>query len=110
MNLDGIYIYPHVTMDFLHVERQSEKNTNIYVPQYIPSLNNNSVAKTSCLQYLIIKSFSFWFTNDLLKSISVSSISIPLFDSNSFKDPPFQSSLKSEKRYLFQKEILSVST
>lgn len=44
MNLDEIYIYPHVTMDFLHVERQSEKNADIYVNQYIPSLNNNSVA------------------------------------------------------------------
>ena len=44
MNLDSIYIYPHVTLDFLHLERQSEKNADIYVNQYIPILNNNSVA------------------------------------------------------------------
>ena len=31
MNLDSIYIYPHVTLDFLHLERQSEKNADIYV-------------------------------------------------------------------------------
>lgn len=44
MNLDEIQIYPHVTLDFLHVEKQSEINANIYVSQYIPTLNNNSVA------------------------------------------------------------------
>ena len=44
MNLENIYIYPHQTVDFLHLERQSENNANIYVNQYIPTLNNNSVA------------------------------------------------------------------
>lgn len=44
MNLDGIYMYPHVTFDFLHIERQSDSNADIYVSSYIPTLNNNSVA------------------------------------------------------------------